>query len=247
MKRREDAMTRFIGDTVGHVMRIHMDNGVYRHIEFSRPGTSCYRFDITTWPGYLCVSGDMGTWTFSRLYDMFDFFGGWSGDINLHYWSEKLEAGAGSSARDLLAQEYDHEAFCRSLKESLSAYLEESEEEQSEDEDWDDEDDTPDSDKARVREAVRELCRCEFNNDWEAYQAVYEVDWPDDWSAWDICDGLTFKTYTHHFCWILHAIVWGITRYYNTRVVDKAMATFLAFRQSTSTVSNDEIAVVTSC
>ncbi|MGX9740998.1 hypothetical protein [Pseudocitrobacter corydidari] len=228
--RKYETDSRMLIDTAYHRLEIIRDDGVYRHLRMQRPGTSCYYYDIITWPGYLTVTGDMGTWTFSRVYDMFNFFGGWTGEINTHYWSEKLEAGAGCSARDLLAQEYDHEAFCRSLKESMSEYLEDSEDDLSEDDDWDDEDDTPDSDKAKVREAVRELCRGEFSNDWEAYQAVYEADWPERWSAWDVCDGLTFKTYTSHFRWILFAITWAISKYHNTKMVDKAMDTFLAVK-----------------
>jgi hypothetical protein len=55
----------------------------------------------------------MGTWTFSRIADMFEFFG----ETRLTpVMVEKLEAGAGCSAREMLAKEYDHEAFCKSLK-----------------------------------------------------------------------------------------------------------------------------------
>lgn len=222
--------TRFLLDTTFHRLEIIRDDGLYRHLRMKQPGTSCYYYDIITWPGYLTVTGDMGTWTFSRIADMFNFFGAWEGEINTHYWSEKLEAGAGCSARELLAKEYNHEAFCRSLKESMREYLDDSEEDQTEDEDWDDEDETPDSEKAKVREAVRELCRGEFSNEWEAYQAVYEADWPDRWSSWDICDGLTFKTYTSHFRWILFAITWAISKYHNARIVDKAIATFLTVK-----------------
>lgn len=222
--------TRFLLDTTFHRLEIIRDDGLYRHLRMKQPGTSCYYYDIITWPGYLTVTGDMGTWTFSRIADMFNFFGAWEGEINTHYWSEKLEAGAGCSARELLAKEYNHEAFCRSLKESMREYLDDSEEDQTEDEDWDDEDETPDSKKAKVREAVRELCRGEFSNEWEAYQAVYEADWPDRWSSWDICDGLTFKTYTSHFRWILFAITWAISKYHNARIVDKAIATFLTVK-----------------
>lgn len=153
------------------------------------------------------------------------------GGINTHYWSEKLEAGAGCSAREMLAKEYNHDAFCKSLKESLSDYPEDEEGlEPEEDEDWDDDDDVQDSDKARVREIVRELCRAEFNHDFEAYNAVYDADWPERFSAQDICDGLTFKTYTSHFRWILFAITRAISKYHNAKIVDKAMATFLAVK-----------------
>lgn len=230
MKRRKfEIDTRFLLDTANHRLQIIRDDGLYRHLRMKEPGTSCYYYDVITWPGYLTVTGDMGNWTFSRTADMFDFFGAWEGVINTGYWSEKLEAGAGCSARELLAKEYDHDAFCKSLKESLNEYLEDDQDAELE-EDWDDEDDTPDSDKAKVREVVRELCRAEFSNDWEAYQAVYEADWPESWSVWDICDGLTFKTYTSHFRWILFAITWAISKYHNAKLVDRSMSTFLAFK-----------------
>ena len=226
--------TRFLLDTANHRLEIIRDDGLYRHLRMKEPGTSCYYYDVITWPGYLTVTGDMGTWTFSRIADMFEFFGSWSGGINTSYWSEKLEAGSGCSAREFLAKEYNHDAFCKSLKESLSDYLEDDDSEESEEEDWDDDDDTPDSDKAVVREAVRDLCRAEFSNDWEAYQAVYNADWPERFSAWDVCDGLTFKTYTSHFRWILFAITWAISKYHNTKLVDRSMTTFLAFKAVTN-------------
>ncbi|EOJ9897976.1 hypothetical protein ACJ5MI_004704 [Escherichia coli] len=221
---------RVLIDTAHHRLEILRDDGVYRHLRMQQPGTSFYYYDIITWPGYLTVTGDMGTWTFSRCLDMFDFFPAWTGEINTHYWMEKLEAGAGCNARELLAKDYDHDAFCRSLKDSLSDYLEDDLEADEDEEDWNDDDDTQDSDKAKVLEAYRELTRGEFSNDWEAYQAVYDADWPEDWSAWDICDGLTFKTYTTHGRWILYAITWAISKYYNSKLVDKAMGTFLAVK-----------------
>lgn len=171
----------------------------------------------------------MGTWTFSRTFDMFRFFGGWTGEINTGYWSEKLEAGAGRSAHDLLAQAYDHSAFCSSLKEWLSEYFSDDEEDIP-DVDWDDESDEQDSDRARIREIVRELCREDFRNDVLAYQAVYEADWPECVSSWELCTDLTYKTYTTHFRWILFAITWAISKYYNSKLVDKAMGTFLAVK-----------------
>lgn len=232
--RKYEVDTRVLIDTAHHRLDVIRDDGVYRHLRMQQPGTSIYYYDIITWPGYLTVTGDMGTWTFSRVFDMFNFFGDWNGEINTYYWSEKLEAGAGRSACNLLAKEYDHDAFCRSLKESLSDYLEDGEEDEQEDEYWDDDDDTPDSDKAKVREVVRDLCRSDFNSDHEAWNAVCDADWPDGWSAWDICEGLTFKTYTSHFRWILFAITWAISKYRSEKLVDKAMTKFIAVKGASS-------------
>ena len=106
MKIREiDDQSRFLIDTAHHRLSVIRDDGVYRHLRMQQPETSCYYYDIITWPGYLTVTGDMGTWTFSRSYDMFRFFGGaFEQGINTYYWSEKLEAGSGASACELLAK-----------------------------------------------------------------------------------------------------------------------------------------------
>ena len=64
----------FLRDVAEHEMIVVRDDGVHRHIRFKKPGTSCMHFDLITWPGYLCYTGDMGTYVFSRLTDMFEFF-----------------------------------------------------------------------------------------------------------------------------------------------------------------------------
>ncbi|EMH9068169.1 hypothetical protein RZG19_000888 [Citrobacter freundii] len=228
--RQFDTSNRFLVDTAFHRMEIIRDDGLYRHLRMKQPGTSCYYFDIITWPGYLTVTGDMGTWTFSRIADMFNFFGPWDSEINTGYWSEKLEAGAGCSARELLAKDFDEDEFCESLKEYFSEYLEVSETHDSDVDDDCNDDGISDRDKRDIREIVSDLCSANFSNEHDAYQAVYDADWPEGFSAWDICDGLTFKTYTSHFRWILFAITWAISKYHNTKLVDKAMVTYLAVK-----------------
>lgn len=79
--------SRFLIDTAFHRLEIIRDDGLYRHLRMQQPENSCYYYDVITWPGYLTVTGDMGTWTFSRIADMFDFFGAWEGGINTHYWA----------------------------------------------------------------------------------------------------------------------------------------------------------------
>lgn len=233
MKRRTDILTRMLSDTAMHKMTVHMDNGVYRHLQFSTPGTNCYRYDLVTWPGYLSVTGDMGTWTFSRLHDMFEFFGGELG-INTGYWAEKLEAGAGGRGSREICMEYDHDAFCSGLKAWMNGYLGVDEDTDLEpDEDWDDEDDVLDSDEARIREIVLALTRGEFSHEHEAYQALYDADWPARVCAWDILEGINCMEYTHHFRWVLYAITKGIGTYQRKPLVENAMATFLSVRGAT--------------
>ena len=64
----------FLKDVAEHQMTVLRDDGVNRHVQFRRPGTICMGFELITWPGYLCYTGDMGTYVFRRLEDMFEFF-----------------------------------------------------------------------------------------------------------------------------------------------------------------------------
>jgi len=82
----------FTRNTEHHVMEVIRDDGVNRNIRFRKPGTMINHFDLITWPGKLCCTGDMGTYVFTRLEDMFEFFRTDGGRINLGYWSEKLIA-----------------------------------------------------------------------------------------------------------------------------------------------------------
>ena len=65
---------RFLSDIANHQMTVIRDDVVGRHIRFRRPSTICYGFDLITWPGHLCITGDLGTYVFQRLVDMFEFF-----------------------------------------------------------------------------------------------------------------------------------------------------------------------------
>lgn len=94
----EKALSYFLKDVKGHQMTIVNNNGVYRHVTFSSPGTSNAHFELLTWPGHLAIAGDMGSYMFSRNEDMFTFFrAGEVKDgesvheqINPRYWAEKL-------------------------------------------------------------------------------------------------------------------------------------------------------------
>lgn len=64
----------FLRDVAQHEMTILHDAGEFRHIQFKKPGSSSFSFTITTFPGYLVMTGDIGSWVFTRLRDMFEFF-----------------------------------------------------------------------------------------------------------------------------------------------------------------------------
>lgn len=86
-----------LAETRHHEMRVLHEDGLYRHLWFGAPGTGIWHFEIITWPGSLAIRGDIGGGhVFSRVDDMLWFFDSRTrgdGEINPHYWSEKLERG----------------------------------------------------------------------------------------------------------------------------------------------------------
>lgn len=89
-------LARFRRDTRNHRMTIRKDDDLYRHITVAAPGTSNMHFNITTVPGFLIYTGDMGSFTFSRTADMFKFMAiDWDREtpvIDYRYWAEKCVA-----------------------------------------------------------------------------------------------------------------------------------------------------------
>lgn len=95
---RKQVLDQFIKDTRNHQLTIVKDAGVYRHLSCRSPEhDKLYAFEIITVPDLLLFHGDCGTFVFSRLYDMFQFFRSDSvrSDLSLGYWSEKIEAAPG--------------------------------------------------------------------------------------------------------------------------------------------------------
>ncbi|MHC6175449.1 hypothetical protein [Glutamicibacter sp. X7] len=103
----KDDLTRtFAVNFDKHEMTILHDEGLYRHVRFKNPEHGFYQFDLITWPGYLTITGDIGSYTFSRVEDMFTFFTGY---INTSYWAQKLQNGAEGGRRQV--KKYNEDAF----------------------------------------------------------------------------------------------------------------------------------------
>lgn len=121
---------RFERDVAKHEMTIIRDDGVDRHIKFRNPEESPYWFEILTWPGALCIRGDCGTYVFSRLTDMFQFFRTDRGRdpaklyINEGYWCEKLQAVDCNGYGNGRAQEFSGDRFAEHVKRDFESYFE---------------------------------------------------------------------------------------------------------------------------
>jgi len=192
----------FLKDVSLHRMKIINDNGIYRHIKFSS-GSFNQWFEIVTWPGGLCYTGDMGTYVFSRVEDMFTFFRRDKVKINPQYWSEKClsESRFGEGIR-----QFSRDNFEDAIRSEFRNFIEYEREK------------IPGRIDAiafgkRMRSIWQEindqLFGCE--NEYEAMDAAYTFDengfrMDDFWEH-------TITEYTYHFIWCLYAIVWGIQQY----------------------------------
>jgi len=188
----------FLKDVATHVMTVVKNDGKHRHLHFrAADGSSVYHYDIITWPGYLTIAGDCGTYVFWRLSDMFDFFRSESGRINPSYWGEKVEAADRSAG----LKEWDSEAFTRSVTDSFDSSWEETEDTNARTECWD---------------QVRREILCHADSEHEAMPALrdFTFDRPNggQWSFSDYWE-IGTERYTTRFLWCCHAIVWAIEQF----------------------------------
>lgn len=197
-----EARAKFAHDVRYHRMRVLNDTGVHRHLKFRSPRSGVHWFELITWPGSLTVGGDMGSYTFSRLTDMFEFFRRSDGGINPQYWAEKLDA------VDKNGKVHD---FDRSHARALLADMVE---------DW-----SPAAKAEVFSDVGRELDDCgmdtsRFLQACERFEFTDYEEYPPKkykfHDVWEWCEGS--EIYTYRFLWCLRAIVWGIAQY------DKAKA-----------------------
>jgi hypothetical protein len=110
-----DMTARFARDTANHQLEIRHDDGLYRHLRMRSTDHSMYWYDVITWPGSLCVRGDIGDdYVFTRLPDMLQFFRSRSGTINADYWAEKLPGGRRS------VEEYSPDLMRRRIRDRVA-------------------------------------------------------------------------------------------------------------------------------
>lgn len=198
----------FLTEVATHKLEIIRDDDVNRHIRFSRPGTRDCMFDLITWPGHLCVTGDCGTYVFERLHDMFKFFRkDWRSDdisrnINTGYWAEKCIA----RDRDGIT-EFCEDTFTRAVLGDLISWIKSHREDTTQEERrelWDavvDDVINADSDGGGHRQQIA------------AHEFVHKVSEDvGEFSFQDFWEHDTNK-YTDRYLWNCYAIAWGIRQY----------------------------------
>lgn len=181
-----------------HEMSILHEVGLYRNIRFQRPDTLNMYFDIVTWPGYLLITGDMGSYLFSRLTDMFQFFRGNQGRINPGYWAEKLQAVDKQSGY----KEWSREKFKQEISGEFYQWIEEN--------DYLGDEVLADA-RARFNEEI--IDRLDICTKDEAYMDVINFEVADFRLFQDFWEVDT-EEYSYHYLWACYAIVWAIEIYY---------------------------------
>lgn len=210
---------RFLKDVENHVMEIIKEDGLHRHIRFRKPGTMCMHFDLITWPGYLCYTGDMGTYVFRRLDDMFQFFRsdreyaqsrGKQLGINLGYWAEKLEAVDGNSQRTSIT-EFDSDKFKRVINEYRTNWMRSAKDDGS----------LNATQRRELWEEVEDrVLNCVEDGTERAQIAAFDFSWTPDptksrgrrWQFDDLFE-YTFTKPTGRFTWCCYALAWSIQKY----------------------------------
>jgi hypothetical protein len=199
----------FLQDVSEHQISVIRDDGLLRHVRFKRQGTYNHYFDLITWPGCLCYTGDMGTYVFQRIEDMFEFFRtdrqpkeGQTLFINLDYWSKKLIA-----TDRVGVKEFSEERFNRIVVDDLVRWIRENAYRTTKEERrtlWEtvmNEVIGADGDSGGYR---KQIAGHDF------YHHVNKR--VGDFCLQDFFEH-TFDDYTYRFVWCCYAIAWGIQQY----------------------------------
>lgn len=196
MSNEHEIKERFVRDIQNHKMEVLLDNGLYRHLKFS-DGTVNMAFNIITVPGRLWYCGDMGSYTFCRLDDMFEFFRSRNPDelqVNPSYWGQKLES-------------YDRDGFEEYSQEQTKDLVLE----HCANNEW-------------PQEAIDALIEeVGFTDDPSGVivqlgEFEYEFEGNDEreketFTLGDECYEFICQDYTFRYSWCCYALVWGIQQY----------------------------------
>jgi hypothetical protein len=207
---------QFLKDIATHEMTVLMDNGIYRHLRFSKPKRSDMWFDVVTWPGFLAYTGDMGGFVFTRINDMFQFFRTDAEKeglgINPSYWGEKLEAVDRNGSKGSY-KEFDPERMREHIEEHVAEWIEE---------------------EGLTKDEAEEL-RDEIENDirpflddgpHEAYRAVRDFSFKQNHRTYEFHDAWEWRCeeYTFRYIWCCYALAWAIRIYDASKQEVKAVA-----------------------
>ncbi len=169
-----------------HVIQEQSRNGVYRSWRCGRVGTSVYHFVITTIPGSLIITGDLGSMIVTRAYDMLPWCR--RSIDSIEYFAEKVDSG-------FKKREFSRDKFLE--------WLDEEEKEFRESHADDDDEDESESETLDLIDALRHL-----SDEYDASQAYQE-----SMDLWEGNDPPNLEVYTSRFLWLREAIAWFVNNH----------------------------------
>lgn len=191
-------LEQFLKDVAHHQLTVNLDQGVFRDITIANPNTMEMHYNITTRPGYLMITGDMGDFIFQRTNDMFGFFRPQSGYyINPGYWGGKVMAGVISG--------FDIDTANSSVQGYLTNFLE--------DLDLSDPEDREKS-KQALEAVTSFISRTQGSGEFDFWNEInsWDVDEAGGMDLTDFFEAPTTKA-TFHYIWCCYAIVHAIKLY----------------------------------
>lgn len=188
----EDHVLESVGKNLKeHVVTLLHDGGPNRkHYRCQKPGTWNMGFDLVTWPGHLCYTGDMGTYLFCRTDDMIAFMRG--SCMSYSYAAEKC------IAHDGRLKEWREELFLAALDERLADFSDDGGMH------------TVVRRGERVQESVADKIEeiktayRNYESKHDAFTAMHESGL---WDELPSCEDWSFR-----FLWAMHAIKWAIAK-----------------------------------
>ena len=192
----QPTLEQFLNDVKNHEITIHKNNGVYRHLTFKNPNDCNRYFNITTFPNFLVITGDMGALVFFRVNDdMFNFFRSDDLKINPDYWAEKIQS-TSWRAKDASYLEFDVDKIKEYAKDYLNDFLNDNMLSG-----WDKEELLEKFDRRIISsEDEYELIEAIRNFDFNGFNFV------DFWES-------DYREFTGHYIWLCYAIVWSIKKF----------------------------------
>jgi hypothetical protein len=191
----EKQFAEFCRDIAEHKVTVLRDDALYRHIRARRGDSYVCGFDVITWPGYLCYSGDMGCFVFTRLTDMFEFFRGRrTAMVDRGYLAEKVVAADKTDG----IREYSPEMFEAAVKSDFDLFVE----------DWDN-----DEDKAALWSEIKDdVLPSGEDGVSSAIQAASSFYYNGRQVFADFWEH-RLEDYTRRFSWCCYAVPWAIEQY----------------------------------
>jgi len=209
----EEMQDRFIRDVENFELTVEHDEGVFRHLKCrNKNGSSNQFFTVTTYPNHLAINGDMGSNSFSRVFDMFEFFNNKISDgINVGYWHEKCLNENRVHSQDRVEafienrkKQIEQDVLNLEYEESFTKYKEQSG------------DHTTIEDFAGyVVEEIEAHFECKDLDEYRFITALedYDSDLIEGLSFSDDLEDLSSEKIKPRFIWQCWAIVWAIEQY----------------------------------